>query len=718
MNKWIKLIIVLFISGNIFAQEGMWMPNALSKIEEDMQRMGMTMTAEQIYGSDHTGIKDAIAIFGAGCTSEVVSPNGLLFTNHHCGYSNIQSLSTMEHNYLKDGFWAKSYDEEIPAPGLKVTFINKIVDVTDKVLQGVNDEMEPKERQSYIDKNINDILKGTAKEDYQDVSIERFYKGNQFHLYITTTYRDVRFVGAPPSSIGKFGADTDNWMWPRHTGDFSIFRIYADANNLPADYSADNKPYKPKHYLPISLDGVEEGDFSLVLGFPGRTDEYLTSYAVQSKKDARNPARVEVRETALAVLDKKMRKDEATRLKYAAKFAQIANYWKYWIGESKGLDKFNAVAEKEKFEREFQKRVSNHKTYNQKYENVLPQLKKLYAEIEEPGVLLDYNSEIFSRNISTTFVASLLHRLEQLYENNGEMVYNNVKPRFADYIKGMYKDFDAQVDQEVFAALIKLYTSKVDAKYVAPVITNALKNQSVEDFAKQLYSNSVLTNADKTMALINGDYNELKRALDHDPLYSLAMAQKELIDREVSTPYNEKNTQIQDLMRKYMKAQMLVFPEKKFYPDANFTLRVSYGKVQGYNPKDGVYYKPFSYLKGVMEKYKPGDYEFDVSQKLIDLYNTKDYGQYGDNGKMPVDFLATNHITGGNSGSPVLDAHGNLIGLAFDGVWEGTMGDVFYTPETCMSIMVDARYVLFIIEKFGGAKNLIDELTIVHPKKK
>ena len=717
MNKWIKLVGVLLLSINIFAQEGMWMPNMLSKIEDDMQRMGMTMSAEDIYGSDHTGIKDAIAIFGPGCTSEVVSPNGLLFTNHHCGYGTIQSLSSMEHNYLKDGFWAKSYEEEIPAEGLNVTFINKIIDVTDQVLQGTNDDMSTSERQSVIDKNINAIKNNTVKESYQDVNIYPFYKGNQYYLYVTTMYNDVRFVGAPPSSIGKFGADTDNWMWPRHTGDFSIFRIYADENNLPAAYSPNNKPYKPKHYLPISIDGVKEGDFSLVLGFPGSTDEYLTSYAVKSKKDARNPARVEVREAALAVLDAKMRKDEATRLKYASKFAGIANYWKYWIGESKGLDKFNAVAEKEKYEKEFMNRIAKDPALKVKYANILPQLKTLYAETEDLGVLLDYNSEIFSRNISLTSIASLINRLEGLYENNGEMVYNNVKPRFANYIKGLYEDYDAQVDQEVFASLIKLYTDKVDAKYVAPEILNALKTQSAAQYAKSLYAHSVLADGDKTLALINGDYKDLKKALSNDALYNMTMAQKEIIDTKVSAPFNEKDAKIQELMRHYMKAQMEVFPERKFYPDANFTLRASYGEVKGYSPRDGVYYKPFSYLKGVMEKYKPGDYEFDVSQKLIDLYNAKDYGQYGDNGKMPVDFMATNHITGGNSGSPVLDGAGNLLGLAFDGVWEGTMGDIYYTPETCMSIMVDARYVLFIIEKYGEAQNLIDELTIVHPKK-
>lgn len=713
-----KLTFVLFLFvQSVFAQEGMWMPNFLSQNEADMQGMGMKLTAEQIYSANHSGVKDAIAIFGRGCTSEVVSPNGLLFTNHHCGFDAIQSLSSLEHNYLQDGFWAKSYAEELPSEGLTVTFIDKIIDVTAQVTEGVNDDMTATDRQSIIDKNIKKVQEGAQKEKYQTAKVSSFFKGNQFFLFIQTTYRDVRLVGTPPQSIGKFGSDTDNWMWPRHTGDFSIFRVYADENNLPADYSPNNKPYTPKHYLPISLDGVSEGDFSLVIGFPGRTDEYLTSYAVKSKKDARNPAKVEVREAALAVMDAKMRKDEATRLKYASKYATIANYWKYWIGESKGLDKFNAVSEKEKYEAEFTKRINAKPELKAKYGDLLPRLRTLYAEVEPLGVLVDYNSEIFSRNVEMTTIAGILSQLVDVYNNNGEIAYNQYKSRYVDYLTDLYKDFDPQVDEEVFGVLMDLYTKKADKKYVSDLIQNGMNGKSGKDFAKDLYANSILRDGTKVVALLNGDFKDLKAALDNDKMYQMMASQKKLIDENVNKPYAAKDAEIQNLMRLYMDAQMKVFPDKKFFPDANSTLRVSYGKVTGYTPKDGVYYTPFTYLDGVMEKYKPSDYEFDVPQKLIDLYNAKDYGQYGVNGKMPVCYLATNHITGGNSGSPVLDANGNLIGLAFDGVWEGTMADVYYSPETCMSIMVDARYVLFVIEKLGGAKNLIDELTIVHPKK-
>jgi len=449
------------------------------------------------------------------------------------------------------------------------------------------------------------------------------------------------------------------------------------------------------------------------MGFPGRTDEYLTSYAVESKKDARNPARVKVREAALAVMDAKMRKDEATRLKYASKFASIANYWKYWIGESKGLDKFNAVGEKEKYEAEFTKRINDNPELKVKYDELLPKLKVLYAEIEPIGVVKDYNGEIFNNNVELTTIAGILNQLVNVYNNNGEAGYNQYKSRYADYLAGIYKDFDAQVDEEVFGVLMDLYTKNIDNKYVSNPIQVGMQGKTGKDFAKELYSNTILKDENKITALLNGDFKDLQAALDGDKLYQMTLAQKQLIDENVSKEYNIKDAEIQNLMRQYMEAQMKVFPEKKFFPDANSTLRASYGKVSGYEPRDGVTYTPFTYLDGVMEKYKPGDYEFDVSEKLIDIYNKKDYGVYGENGKMPVNFLATNHITGGNSGSPVLDANGNLVGLAFDGVWEGTMADIYYRPETCMSIMVDARYVLFIIDKLGGAQNLIDELTIV-----
>ncbi len=718
--KTLKIFLTFFFLTGFtsFAQEGMWMPNNLAQNETDMKEMGLQLSIEDLYSIEQSSIKDAIAIFGRGCTSEIVSPKGLLFTNHHCGFSAIQSLSSMEHNYLMDGFWAKSHEEELPATGLTATFINSITDVTNSVLQGVSESMTVKERQSAIDKNIAKLQKEIKTESYQSAEIKPFYKENQFFVVIKTVYPDVRLVGTPPQSIGKFGSDTDNWEWPRHTGDFAIFRVYAGEDNLPTDYSASNRPYEPKHYLPISIDGVEDGDLSMVYGFPYNTDQYLTSFAVKTKMDVTNPARVKVREAALAVLDKEMRKDEATRLKYASKFAGIANYWKFAIGESKGLRQFNAVQEKEKIEAEFTKKIIKDPALFNKYGHVLPELKKLYGEIESMQLAQMYYSEAFGRNAEMPVIASLLSRLADMYKNNGEAGFNSGKERYANYITGLYKNFDASIDQDVFAALLDVYADNLGDKYLSSGLAKALTKQSSKSLAESVYGNTMLTDGNKVLALLNGDARTFVKTLKKDPAYKTMQAQKEHMDATVNKGLSAKNAEIKELMRLYMQGQMDVFTDKKFYPDANATLRLSYGKVTGYEPRDGIYYKPLTYLSGVMEKYKPGDYEFDVPKKLIDLYEAKDYGEYGENGKMPVNFLATNHITGGNSGSPALDGHGNLIGLAFDGVWEGTMGDLFYKPEVCMSIMVDARYVLFIIDKYGEAKNIIDELTIVRPKKK
>ncbi len=716
-----KIFFGLFLSflflNVLQAQEGMWMPNLLEQNEADMKTMGMQMSIDDIYHAKNPSIKDAIAIFGRGCTSEIVSPNGLLFTNHHCGFDAIQSLSSMEHNYLRDGFWAKSFAAEIPSPGLTATIINSITDVTDQVLNGLDKMMGMQDKQSMIDKRIAQIQKEAAVKGYQKALVKAFYMGNKYYLIIQTTYNDVRLVGTPPQSIGKFGADTDNWMWPRHTGDFSIFRIYADENNLPADYSVTNKPYKPRHYLPISIDGIEEGDFSLVYGFPYNTDEYLTSYAVETKMNLTNPARVKVREAALAVMDKEMRKNEATRLKYASSYAGIANYWKFAIGESKGLKQFNAVGAKEKLEKEFTDKIVLNRDLSAKYKDVLPELKAIYAETGKLREVQMYNSETFSRNITLPYVASILSQLENIYNNNGPEFYNQYKESYKGYFNYLYKDFDPYIDQKVFATLMKVYTDNVADKYISKELLEGIKKHGFDGLANEIYTNTILNDKDKVMALVNGDYKELEKALKKDKAFLLFKAQQDKMDETVNRPMSAVNNEVEELMTRYMAGQMEVFTDKKFYPDANGTLRVSYGKIKGYYPKDAVYYKPQTFLKGVMEKYKPGDYEFDVPEKLIELYESKNYEPYGEGDKMPVNFMATNHITGGNSGSPVLDEHGRLIGLAFDGVWEGTMGDIYYKPEVCLSIMVDIRYVLFIIDKFAGAQNLIDELTIVHNKK-
>ncbi len=720
MKRFIVFILaIISIQTSVFSQEGeggMWMPNTIKQVEKDMQNMGMEISAKDIWNNDSPSIKDAIVQLGNGCTAEIMSDKSLVFTNHHCGYDAIQSLSTMEHNYLKDGYWASSFEEELPAEGLTVTFIDDILDVTEQILKGVTPNLKTEERQSIIDKNINLLDKATPQDRFHTIDIKPFFKGNKYFMIKKTTFYDIRLVGTPPASLGKFGGDTDNWMWPRHTADFSVFRVYADADNNPAMYSPNNKPYQPKYSLKINLKDLEEDDFTMVIGFPGRTTEYLTSYAVKMKQDLRNPARVAVRERTLAIMDKNMAKDEALKLKLASKHASLANYWKFWIGESQGLKKFNAVGAKEAFEKEFTKRVNSSRRWSSLYKNILPRLKELYSQLEPYAIVQDYTSEIFNRNLSLPTVAMISNMLVKRVEENGAAIYPQMKDRFKGYlIENVLKDFDAKTDKEVFASLIDLYTSKVDKAYISPELKEALQNKTPEQLAEELYGKTKLTGTEALEKLFSAStFEEFKNQLESDPAYQLFIAQKNWIDEKVSKPANAINSEIDVLMGNYMKAQMELFPEKQFYPDANFTMRVAYGRVKGFSPRDAVFYEPFTHLYGAIEKYIPGDSEFDLPQNIIEAYNKKDYGRYASkDGTLVANFLATNHITGGNSGSPILNAKGEHIGLAFDGNWEGVMMDVYYRPEIARSIHVKDNYVLFIIDKLANCQHIMDELTII-----
>ena len=694
----------------------MWLPLFLKSLNEaEMQELGMKLSAEDIYNVNKGSLKDAIVHFGGFCTSELISKNGLLLTNHHCGYGQIQSHTTLENNYLKNGFWARNKKEELMNEGLTATMINEIVDISGQALKGVEDGMSDSERQAIIDINLEGVRASLIKKDYQDIVIRPFFHGNQYFAFLTTTYRDVRLVGAPPESIGKFGADTDNWVWPRHTGDFSLFRIYAGPDNLPADPSPENKPYQPKHHLPIAVDGVEEGDFTMVFGFPGRTQEYLPAVAVQEIVEVLDPAKIGIRETALNIIDKYMRADETTRIKYASKFARIANYWKKWIGETQGLIKTKGVEKKQNFEKEFLSKLPR----DSKYRNILYEFDQLYKARAPYAYVRDYYSEITGRNIELMTVAGIAQRLVSTYENNGEDGYNAFKARVVPFLEGFYKDYDASIDKEVFAALTELYATNIDNKYTPGALESGTSVAVNYKFlADDTYDATQFTSKDEMMGILNSSPKDAVKKIKSDPVYQLSSEWKQIYDKEVAAPYNSYNTQIDSLQRIYMKALMETFPEKRFYPDANSTMRITYGQVKSYSPTDAVTYNPVTYLDGVMEKYKPGDYEFDVDQKLIDLYNNQDYGQYADkkNGKMPVCFIGTNHTTGGNSGSPAIDANGNLIGLNFDRAWEGTMSDINYDPSICRNIMTDIRYILFIVEKYAGADHLINEMTIVNPK--
>lgn len=716
MNRRIKNLLkaaVLFVAFPIYAQQGgMWIPSLLKGMNEtEMKSLGMEMSIQDIYDVNQSSMKDAVPHFNGGCTSEVISGQGLLLTNHHCGYGQIQAHSSVENDYLADGFWAKTLKDELPNEDLEVTFIVKIEDVTKLIMQGVSAKDSEAVKQSKIAKNVSATVATFNKESWQENKIKSFYEGNQYILFVTETFKDVRLVGAPPSSIGKFGSDTDNWVWPRHTGDFSLFRIYADKNNKPAPYSKDNVPYTPKHFFPISLDGIAEGDFTMVFGYPGRTQEYLPSFAIEQILNDLNPAKIAVRDASLKITDEFMRNDQAIKIQYASKFAGTANYWKKWIGESLGLKKTDAVAAKKEFEADFKARANKNKK-TAEYAQLLPQFEKLYTEIAPYALSRDYYTEVVMRNAELLTVAYKLYALEKSAANTGS--FNSRKESLINAQERFYKNYNKNVDEKVFEAIVGLYSKNAPQQF----LPKELKNIDVKAQATAIYSTSKLTSYEGFKSLLTGDTTEIIAKLNNDKGYVFAKALIENYNAQIAPKYDDLNTKIEALQRTYMKAQLELYPDARIFPDANSTLRVTYGKVDGYSPKDAVEYGAVTHLDGIMEKYVPGDYEFDVPAKLIELYETKNYGPYAEDGKLPVNFIATNHTTGGNSGSPAVDAKGNLIGLNFDRVWEGTMSDIYYDPSICRNIMVDIRYVLFIIDKFADAKHLINEMDLVHPKEK
>lgn len=712
--QFIKLLLLLFVISTQAQQGGMWIPSLLKGMNEtEMKNLGMKISVEDIYSVNKSSLKDAVPQFNGGCTSEVISPKGLILTNHHCGFDAIQNQSSVEKDYLTNGFWAYNMKEELPNKDLEVTFIVSINDVTKEILEGVSALTSEVEKQKKIQENIAKINLSFKKEAWQENKIRTFFEGNQYILFVTESFKDIRLVGAPPSSIGKFGSDTDNWVWPRHTGDFALFRIYADKNNRPAAYSVDNVPYTPKHFLPISLDGVKENDFTMVLGFPGRTQEYLPSFAVAQIQNELNPAKIEIRDAALKVQDGFMRKDNAIKIQYASKYAGVANYWKKWIGETMGLKKSNAIAKKQKEEVVFKENVVK-AAKQQEYGTLLSEFEKNYSDIKDYALARDYFTEIFLRNTELLSTAYKIYQLEQVFNMRGEQAFNDRKNNLLTGLKDFYKDFNATVDEKVFEKLVELYVKKSPKQF----LTNEVLAINSSNLSSDTYKNSKLVSYEQLANLLTGDAKTVIANLNKDNGYVFVKQVADQYLKVVAPKFDEINLKNVALQRTYMKAQLELNKKSRIFPDANSTLRVTYGKVKGYEPKDATVYTNTTYLDGVMEKYIPGDYEFDVPKKLVDLYNAKDYGQYGENGKMPVCFIGTNHTTGGNSGSPAIDAKGNLIGLNFDRVWEGTMSDINYDPEICRNIMVDARYILFVIDKFAGAKNLINEMKLVHPKAK
>jgi len=708
-------LLLLIASTPAFSNEGMWLPNLLKKLNEpEMKSLGMRISAEDIYSINNSSLKDAVVHFGGGCTGEIISSQGLLLTNHHCGYGQIQRHSSPENNYLEYGFWANDFSEELSNPGLTATFIVRIEDVSAQVLEGISNDLDGSDRQSAIDKRINEIKEGLDLKSFEDASIRPFFEGNEYYLFITKTYRDVRLVGTPPSFIGKYGADTDNWVWPRHTGDFAIFRIYADENNEPAAYDPNNKPYEAPYAMKLSMNGVQEDDFVFAFGFPGRTNQYLHSAAIDQVENVLNPVRVNIRERALAIIDAAMRSDANIKIQYANKQSRISNYWKKWMGESLGLKRSDAIAEREAYEKEFNRRIAVNPNW-QKWTGLTNEFAALYKEQNPYAKAVEIYQETVTRNSEAPGLAMNMLSLAKILEENGAATFDQRKSRLTGMIPNIFKDYQIDIDKEVFAALMDYYDHHQDPSYRTELMDEhvRLHKGNWTSIAEDIFANTHLTTEAAMFNLMAMDSAGFLQALESDKLVQFIKSLSEMARESIYPKYNELTKSINALKRSYMEAQRIVFSEKTFYPDANSTLRVSYGKVSGYQARDAVFFEPLTTIDGVMEKYVPGDYEFDLDDQFRNLVKNRDFGKYEVNGSVPVNFIAAIHTTGGNSGSPVINGDGHLVGLLFDGAWEGVMSDIYYSEDLVRSIMVDIRYVLFIIDKYAGAQRLLDEMTII-----
>lgn len=711
--------IALCLPITTLADEGMWLPHLLKILnEKEMQEAGLKLTAEDIYSINRASLKDGVLQFGNGCTGEVIGSNALVLTNHHCGFGAIQFHSTLQNNYLRDGFWAKNQDEELYMPGLTASFVIRIDDVTASIMEGIGPNTPEKERQALIALRIKKIKTEKEAGTHYQAVIKPFYYGTEYLCFMMEVFNDVRLVGAPPSGIGKYGGDTDNWEWPRHTGDFSLFRVYANREtNKPAAYSKYNLPFKPRYHFPISVSGVQPGDFTMVMGFPGRTQEYLSSYGVKMITDVLNKPRIDIRTKQLKIIGDESKKSAKVQLQYADKQAGIANAWKKWQGETGGLKRLNAFEKKQEQELAFMKWVSvgDPKRFNT-YANVLEGLKANYLELETFIIAQEFLREAV---YSTEALGEVL-RYRTLTDSKPDSIVNLWLKNQPEIQAEFYKDYDVNVDLMLFACNMKEYATVVPENLQPTYFKDLVKiyNSDFVAMGKALYAKSWVTDSLKAKTINNPkNFKKLKNIVGTDPLFELAMSFQTKFETEFKARAAGLQEKIELGNRLLLQGMREMQTTKKFYPDANFTLRVTYGKVASYKPRDGVEYQTYTTLDGLVQKYDSTVEEFRAPKKLLELHKNKDYGQFAnEKGEMPVAFIARNHTTGGNSGSPVLNGLGHLVGLNFDRSWEGTMSDVMYDPDRCRNIAMDSRYLLFIIDKFAGAGYLLQEMTLVKDK--
>ncbi len=713
MNK-IYLICLLFASlfRPALSDEGMWLlPLLGQKCMDEMKELGIEITAEDIYNLQQSSLKDAIVIFGRGCTGEIISDQGLVLTNHHCGYDAIQYHSSVNYDYLKNGFWASTFEEELHTPELSVRFLERIENVTPEITASLTPIMTESERNTAIEKAMMDVEDSLEQDNkYTNVSIRSFYENTVFYLMVYKEYPDVRFVGAPPSSIGKFGADTDNWTWPRHTGDFSLFRVYTDSLGEPAEYSEKNIPLKPKKFLKISLEGYEEGDFSMILGYPGNTQRYASSYEIEESMEIVNKNRIKIRGIRQEIMMEYMQRDEKIRIQYATKYARSSNYWKYSIGQNKGLKQLNVIGEKKQLEDDFQQWISQQEERKEKYGQALHLIRVSIEGRRESRRTVLYAREALQKNCELFGFARQFKNLSILLKTD-ETEIDYALENLREAAGKFYKNYHAPLDKDLTKAMIRLYHEEVPLKFQPEFFKEIRKKdrKHFDKFVDKMFKKSIFPNEEKLYEFLeNPKYKILKKDRVFQTALSIYDKYKEIYDS-----YSEYESNLDKGNRLFLTGLMEMKAGKDFYPDANFTMRLTYGTVKGYSPRDGVIYKHYTNLGGVMEKEDPDNREFVVPATLKALYNQKDYGPYGAGGTMKTCFITNHDITGGNSGSPVLNDRGELMGLAFDGNWEAMTGDISFEPRLQRCINVDIRYVLFVIDKFAGADRLIQEMEII-----
>jgi len=713
MQNKIKLhltIIVTLLASSFTAKadEGMWLPINISKrMYNNMQQLGLELTPEQLYSINQSSLKDAIVSLGGFCTGEIVSKQGLMLTNWHCTEDVLQSHSTVENDLLTEGFWAQTMEDEKPNEGLYARFLVRMEDVTDQMLNALTPELNPSERRKIVDSISNVIVSEAIGDTFYDAQVDSYFEGNEYYLSVYETYRDVRLVGAPPSSIGYFGGDTDNWTWPRHTGDFAMFRIYMSPDGEPAQFSPENIPLKPRHFLPISLGGIDQNDFTMVMGFPGSTDRYLTSYGVKNLLQF-NPSVVEIFQTRQDLLEEAMDADDEIRIKYSSKFFTLSNYEKYLIGQSEGLGNLDVVQQKEELEEDFIEWISKKKSRRKEFEDVLSRIEVLYDSINKYQIPYDYArfSQYLVEIIPFAYsFQSLKNQLSQ--ESPNESAIERLKQAMLQSAESYFGDYHAPLDKKVFTEILKLYAKNVSEE-MQPDILVEHKNDIVA-LADKVYNNSAFTSYDKLESFLN---NVTAEKIENDPAFEVAIS---FINnyRNVGGTVLEFDDKLNDARRELISGLRVMNEDADFYPDANSTLRLTYGSVQSYDPKDAVHYNYYTTLQGVVEKDQPGNKEFDAPEKLLELQEDQEFGIYDENGVMRLAFISTNDITGGNSGSPVINGQGELVGIAFDGNWEAMSGDIAFEPELQRSINVDIRYVLFVMDKFAEADHLIQEMELV-----